>query len=79
MKLNLLFFGGLVDVTGISQKELVTDSLSDVALLNKHLQSVFPLLIKHKYKIAVNQKVVEHSQTLQDGDEVAFLPPFAGG
>jgi molybdopterin converting factor subunit 1 len=79
MKLKLLFFGSLVDVTGIQKKELSTDSLLDVKLLNEHLHAVFPLLIKHKYKIAVNQKIVDNSQTLQDGDEVAFLPPFAGG
>ena len=79
MKLTLLFFGVLTDVTGMSQKELNTEDLEDVNLLNLHLQSMFPLLSKHKYKIAVNQKIAEHSQTLQDGDEVAFLPPFAGG
>lgn len=79
MKLNVLFFGGLVDVTGISQKELITDNVLDVKLLNAHLQSLYPLLAKHKYKIAVNQKIVEDTHLLQDGDEVAFLPPFAGG
>ncbi len=79
MKLNLLFFGSLVDATGIQKRELSTDSLIDVSLLNEYLQSVFPLLKKHKYKIAVNQKMVENEQELQDGDEVAFLPPFAGG
>lgn len=79
MKLNVLFFGGLVDVTGISQKELGPDNVLDVKLLNAHLQSLYPLLAKHKYKIAVNQMIVEDTHLLQDGDEVAFLPPFAGG
>ncbi len=79
MKLNVLFFGGLVEVTGMPQKELITDTLFNVNLLNEHLQSLFPLLANHKYKIAVNQKIVEMGQGLQDGDEVAFLPPFAGG
>lgn len=79
MKLIVLFFGGLVDVTGVSQKELTTDTLSDVKLLNAHLQSLYPILAKHKYKIALNQKIVEDAHLLQDGDEVAFLPPFAGG
>lgn len=79
MKLNVLFFGGLVDVTGIPQKELITDNVLDVKLLNAHLLSLYPLLAKHKYKIAVNQKIVEDTHLLQDGDEVAFLPPFAGG
>ncbi len=79
MKLTLLFFGSLVDITGIPKKELTTDSLLDVTLLNEHLHTIFPLMQKHKYKIAVNQKMVEVNQRLNDGDEVAFLPPFAGG
>lgn len=79
MKLNLLFFGGLVDITGMPQKDLITDTLLDVRSLNEHLLSAFPLLAKHKYKIAVNQKIVENNHALKDGDEVAFLPPFAGG
>lgn len=79
MKLNLLFFGALADIIGVPQKDLITDTLLDVKLLNDHLLSVFPSLEKHKYKIAVNQKIVEDKHILQDGDEVAFLPPFAGG
>ena len=79
MKLNLLFFGGLVDVTGVSQKELIADTLLDVKLLDEHVRSLYPILAKHKYKIAVDQKIVNDTHILQDGDEVAFLPPFAGG
>ncbi len=29
--------------------------------------------------ISVNQEVVEKDAVIQDGDEIAFLPPFAGG
>lgn len=79
MKLNVLFFGGLVDVTGVSQKELITDNVLNVKLLDEHVRSLYPILAKHKYKIAVNQKIAEGTHLLHDGAEVAFLPPFAGG
>ena len=79
MKLTVLFFGNLQDVVGDTRKVIESDSLSDVKALNEYLQSDYPLLVKQEYKIAVNQKIVEPTYNLANGDEVAFLPPFAGG
>ena len=31
------------------------------------------------FKVAVNQKLVESTHQLKGNDEVALLPPFAGG
>ncbi len=79
MKLNVLFFGALTDITGLSKLDLFTDDLDNLELLNAYMVSNYPLLAKQKYKMAVNQVMVEAGQELKDGDEVAFLPPFAGG
>ncbi len=79
MKIKLVFFGVLVDVTGKSEIDLFTEDLKDVALLNSYLSSNYPLLTNHQYKIAVNQEIAGNEQLLYDGDEVALLPPFAGG
>ena len=79
MKLTVLFFGILTDVIGKSQLELITNDLTSVELLYEHLKLNYPSLAKHTYKIAVNQEITNNEKTLSDGDEIAFLAPFAGG
>ena len=79
MKLKLLFFGALTDV--VSNQQYVTDVVdgTSVSTLDASLKLKYPSLAGYKYKVAVNQKIVENDHPLTDGDEVAFLPPFAGG
>ena len=78
MKLKLLFFGALTDV--VSNQQYVIDAVeTNVSALDASLKSKHPFLNNYKYKIAVNQQIVEGDHSLKDGDEVAFLPPFAGG
>jgi molybdopterin converting factor subunit 1 len=78
MKLKLLFFGVLTDITGFSETELVTD-IADVKSLNAFLQNEHLFLKKYSYNIAVNQEIIADDKKLIDGDEIAFLPPFSGG
>ncbi len=79
MNLTILFFGALTDAAGLSELKLNTDKFADAGSLNVYLQSVYPKLSSKQYKIAVNQEVVGNDFRLNDGDEVALLPPFAGG
>jgi molybdopterin synthase sulfur carrier subunit len=79
MKLNLLFFGILTDATGVTTFFLDAPVFDTVATLDTFVQNKYPRLKNHSYKIAVNQKIIPLSHLLRDGDEVAFLPPFAGG
>lgn len=37
------------------------------------------LIIKKKILVSVNQEIAHEDTTIHDGDEVALLPPFAGG
>jgi sulfur-carrier protein len=39
----------------------------------------YPAITKLNYQFAVNQHLVEDSFQLNNGDEIALLPPFAGG
>lgn len=78
MELKLLFFGVLTDVIGVSNLEFVTKATT-TRTLNNNLQKDFPELKKYSYKIAVNQEIIKEEKKLKDGDEVSFLPPFAGG
>ncbi len=47
------------------------------------LESGYPeigeLIHKKKVLVSVNQEIAHEDTMIQDGDEVALLPPFAGG
>jgi sulfur-carrier protein len=79
MKIKLLFFGALTDVVGAQEQMIDVDDNLDITYLNLDLLSRYPSLSNFKYKIALNKMVVDKDQKLKNGDEVAFLPPFAGG
>lgn len=78
MQLKLLFFGVLTDIVGNSTIKYKTD-LKDIDELKKALQNQYPNLAKQTYKIAINQEIITENSTINDNDEIAFLPPFAGG
>lgn len=77
MKVNILFFGALVEVTKVSSLALKDITNSEEALVFLHKQ--FPLLCHYKFSLALNQTFLTDTATLHDGDELALLPPFAGG
>jgi molybdopterin converting factor small subunit len=39
----------------------------------------FPEIAHYNFRIAVNNEIVNEDPVLNDGDEVAYMPPFAGG
>ena len=50
-----------------------------VELLNAGYPMIGELIQKKKVLVSVNQEIAHEETTIQDGDEVALLPPFAGG
>ena len=50
-----------------------------VELLNGGYPMIGELIQKKKVLVSVNQEIAHEDTTIQDGDEVALLPPFAGG
>jgi molybdopterin converting factor subunit 1 len=81
MKIRLLFFAVLRDIAGHSEEviELVDGARAgDVwqRLRDEHAQlrdyTQPPM-------IAVNESYVRPDELLHDGDELAFIPPVAGG
>jgi molybdopterin converting factor small subunit len=77
MTVNILFFGALVEVTKLSSMSLSDVKKSDEAI--ELLHKKFPLLCHYKFSLALNQNFLTDNETLHDGDELALLPPFAGG
>lgn len=77
MSIQIKFFGPLTDVVGSSGLEMT--GITDTESLRKKILSEFPGLSKYSFKIAVGKKMVNGNIVLNSGDEVALLPPFAGG
>jgi molybdopterin synthase sulfur carrier subunit len=77
MKIKVLFFGVLMEVTGSSLK--VYEEVKSLEHLKMRIADDHPETVHYSYRIAVNNEFIDGDLPLKDGDEVAFLPPFAGG
>jgi molybdopterin converting factor small subunit len=77
MKIKVLFFGAITDVTQCAQVE-ISDYTSTHQLLN-YLHEQYPLLQHYKFSMALNGKFMAADYALNEGDELALMPPFAGG
>ena len=81
MKVRLLYFAVLRDITGKSESEV---SLSEGTRAGDVWQSM-----RRDYRqladyvqppmIAINENYATPDTPLRDGDELAFIPPVAGG
>jgi sulfur-carrier protein len=77
MKVTVLFFGVLTEVMGTSLK--VYEGVKSLEHLKIRIADDHPETVHYSFRIAVNNELVDGDLPLNDGDEVAFLPPFAGG
>ena len=77
MEINLLAFGQIAEITGKSAWKI--SGVKDTNSLIKKLEEEFPALVKMKYSIAVNKKVIQETTTIYENDTIALLPPFSGG
>lgn len=77
MKINILLFGQLTEITGTDSIEM--ENIADTNNLVEALHISYPALILSKYLIAVNKKVIAENTLLSDNCTVALLPPFSGG
>lgn len=77
MNIQVAFFGSLTDLIGKSK--LIVNDCHDTQSLKERLISEYPKLKDSVFLISVNKKLIKNNQKLEHGNEVAFLPPFAGG
>lgn len=76
-RINLLYFGSVLDITRIPSENAEVPTTLDE--LRVELGNRYPGLSGIEYRFSVNRKMAEGSLTIADGDEIALLPPFAGG
>ena len=81
MNLDVLFFAGYRELVGTASLTVALPARATVADLVRAVRDRgegVGRLPAHP-AVAVNRTVVPHAHPLAAGDEVAFLPPVAGG
>ena len=77
-EIQLKYFGMVAERMGVDSESIQTQA-ENVEALVKELENRQWLLAQLPYQVAVNQELKPTTMLLNDGDEVALLPPFAGG
>lgn len=85
MSINILVFAKLADELGIGQdcldfvaKETVEEAFARLTEKHSTARCGQPLS-QEGVRVAVNERFVSWTTIVNDGDEVAFIPPVAGG
>jgi sulfur-carrier protein len=80
MALKLVFLGRLEDAAGEAEREVIHASRYDLLLAGLETDLV-AALADPRIKLALNGEIVtdRSALVLEDGDELAFLPPVSGG
>ncbi len=81
MKAHVRLFAILKEKAGTPELTLELPDSSTVADLLREMERLHPGLVVGvgQTMIAVNTEYATESQTLNDGDEVALIPPVSGG
>ena len=81
MRVQVLFFGQLKDLTGRSSETLPLAERAKLSDVLQHYADKFPDIRKLSASLAlsINREYASPDAPLRDGDEVALLPPVSGG
>lgn len=79
VEIELKYFGKLVEHTQRTTEPFTLKEACTVAQLREQLVTHYQGLADEEFQVAVNQTLVPADAILAAGDEVALLPPFAGG
>ncbi len=80
MKVRLLYFAVLRDITGSSATELELPDGTRASDVWRQLRSKYDRLSGYAQPMtAINESYATAEAILRDGDVLAFIPPVAGG
>ncbi|MCL4281624.1 MAG: MoaD/ThiS family protein [Flavobacteriales bacterium] len=74
--MDVKLFGLIAEKAGTERMQL---SAPDTDALLRALEQHIPGLSSLSYALAVDRKIVRDNVKLGGGEEIALLPPFAGG
>jgi molybdopterin synthase catalytic subunit len=81
VRVKVLFFGVLKDISGVSEQELDVAEGSRIESVFEHYAERRPKLRELSASIvaARNHRFAARDEAVETGDEIAFLPPVSGG
>jgi sulfur-carrier protein len=77
MQVKVLFFGVLSEVAGTDYRHY--RGVSSINDLKIRILDEYPEIENYNYRISLNNTIIEGNCILNENDEIALLPPFAGG
>lgn len=81
MTVRLLFFAVLRDIAGADERELAVSEGTTARDVWQALRAEYAKLAGYAQPpmVAINETYAAPETVLRDGDELAFIPPVAGG
>ncbi|WP_027418074.1 MoaD/ThiS family protein [Crocinitomix catalasitica] len=79
MMYKVKYFGRIAELIGSSEENFEGENIITIADFQNKLIEKYDLLANEKFSIAVDMKIMELTTFLNDANEIAILPPFAGG
>lgn len=79
MLVTIKYFGMLLELTSKTTETININNNTSISQIETILLKKYPNIKNVPYNIALNLKIQNKSTLLNNGDELAFLPPFAGG
>jgi molybdopterin synthase catalytic subunit len=81
MTVRLLFFAVLRDIAGSDEQQLALAEGTTAREVWESLRRTYAKLAHYSQPpmIAINESYARPDAVLRDGDELAFIPPVAGG
>jgi molybdopterin converting factor subunit 1 len=81
VKVRLLFFAVLRDIAGGDERELALEEGTTAREVWESLRRSYAKLAGYAQPpmVAINERYAAPDAILRDGDELAFIPPVAGG
>lgn len=80
IRVRCLFFAAYRDVAGTDQLEIELQREVTVSELVRHVRErIGSAALPSRPLVALNQEYAAFDAVVREGDEVAFVPPVAGG
>ena len=80
MAIIIKYFGAIADATAKNEERFDFGSNGiSLSEARQRLESQYPKIKLLAYSFAINQVIATDDKILNENDELALLPPFAGG